>query len=80
MVAVRLQFKVTGIVVPRGEGVVIVGFDMGDGIYGELPMSPEQAQQFASDITGAAFAASRNVDGPVLVTPNQLPEFCRVCL
>ena len=76
----RLQFKVASIVVPRGEGLVVVGFDMGQGYSGELPMSPEQAQQFASDITGAAFAASRNADGPVLVTPDQLPEFCRVCL
>ena len=71
----RLQFKIASIAVPRGEGLVVIGFDMGEGYYGELPMSPEQAQQFASDITGAAFAASRNVDGPVLVTPDQLPEF-----
>ena len=76
----RLQFKVTGVMVPRGEGVVIVGFDMGEGIYGDLPLSPDQARQFAADIMGAAVAASRNVDGPVLVTPDQLPEFCRVCL
>ena len=76
----RLEFKVASVVVPRGEGLVIVGFDMGEGIHGDLTMSPEQARQFASDITGAAFAASRNVVGPVLVTPDQLPEFCRVCL
>lgn len=77
----RFQLKLTSIVVPRGTGQVVIGFDMGQpGCYGEIHLTPEQAQQFASDITGAAFAASRNVDGPVLVTPDQLPEFCRVCL
>jgi len=30
----------------------MVGFDMGEGYYGELPMTPEQAKQFASDIKG----------------------------
>ena len=39
-IAVRLQFKVASIVVPRGEGLVVVGFDMGQGYSGELPMSP----------------------------------------
>ena len=77
----RFQLSLTSVVVPKDEGIVILGFDLGQpGCYGEIPMTPEQAQQFANDIMGAAFAASRNVDGPVLVTPDQLPEFCRVCL
>lgn len=77
----RFQLKLTSIVVPKGTGQVVIGFDMGQpGCYGEIPMTPEQAQQLANDIMGAAVVASRNVDGPVLVTPDQLPEFCRVCL
>ena len=78
---VRFQLSLTSITVPRGEGLVILGFYLGQpGCYGEIHLTPEQAQQFASDIMGAAVVASRNVDGPVLVTPDQLPEFCRVCL
>ena len=77
----RFQLSLASIVVPRGENVVVLGFDLGQpGCYGEIVASPEQIHQLASDLMGAAIAASRNVDGPVLVTPDQLPEFCRVCL
>ena len=69
----RFRLALTSIVVPQGEGLVIIGFDMGQpGCYGEIHLTPEQAQQFASDITGAAFAASRNADGPVLSNPAEL--------
>ena len=74
----RLQLHCSVVVPGRGAGRSWVRH--GSGYLRGITLTPEQAQQFASDIMGAAIAASRNVDGPVLVTPDQLPEFCRVCL
>lgn len=69
----RFQLSLISVVVPKGEEKVILGFDMGQpGCYGEIVATPEQAAQLGNDLLGAAVAASRQIDRPVLVTPDLL--------
>ena len=61
----RRQLSISSIMVPRGTGKVVIGFDLGSpGVYGEIPLTPKQAESLANDLIGAAKVAEDNDSAP----------------
>ena len=61
----RRQLAISSIMVPRGTGNVVIGFDLGSpGMYGEIPLTPKQAERLASDLIGAAQVAEQAESEP----------------
>ena len=56
----RRQLAISSIVVPRGTGNVVIGFDLGSpGMYGEISLTPKQVEVLVKDLTGAAQVADQ---------------------
>ena len=50
--------------VPRGSSQVVIGFDLGSGMYGEIPLTSQQAERLAIELDGAAKVACQYESEP----------------